>query len=264
MEASAARLAEWERLVRIPLLVLGILFIVAASVFALMPDLHPLPLLAAVVAMLVAWLAFGADYIVRVALTPRGKRMSWVLHHPLLLAAVVLPVFRAVRVVDLLREIPAFRSDSRSVLRAQIVISALAYSLVFVYFVALSTLVAERDAPGATITNFPDALWWAAVTLTTVGYGDVVPITVLGRLYAVLLMLGGIVIIGVASGTAVSYISERVRGHDRDVERHQGSDGQAGVLRGTADTAGASATDPRTPPNSPQNPPPSDSPADAH
>ena len=263
MASSAARLAEWERLVSIPLLVLGILFIVAASVFALMPDLHPLPLLAAVVIMLVAWLAFGTDYIVRIVLAPRGKRMSWVLHHPLLLAAVVLPVFRAVRVVDLLREIPAFRSDSRSVLRAQIVISALAYSLVFVYFVALSTLVAERDAPGATVTNFPDALWWAAVTLTTVGYGDVVPITVLGRLYAVLLMLGGIVIIGVASGTAVSYISERVRGHDRDVER-QGSDGQAGVLRGTADTAGASATDPRTPPNSPQNPPPSDSPADAH
>jgi len=221
MEPSAARLEEWERTVRIPLLVLGVLFILAASVVALMPDLPTLPLLIAIVALFATWIAFGVDYIVRLVLVPRGRRISWILHHPLLLAAVALPVFRAVRVVDLLREVPAFRSGSRSVLRAQIVLSALAYSIVFVYFIALSTLMAERDAPGATITNFPDALWWSAVTLTTVGYGDVVPITVLGRMYAVLLMLGGIVIIGVASGTAVSYIAERVRGHDASGEDTQ-------------------------------------------
>lgn len=214
MERSAARLDRWDRLVRVPLLVLGILFIIGASVYVLGPDLPPPILLLALATVLLAWLAFGVDYIVRVALAPRGRRLSWVLHHPLLLLAVVLPVFRAVRVVDLLRQVPAFDRDSRSAMRAQIVITALAYSIVFVYFIALSTLLAERDAPGATITNFPDALWWAAVTLATVGYGDMVPITLLGRSYAVLLMLGGVVIIGVASGTAVSYISERLRGHE--------------------------------------------------
>jgi voltage-gated potassium channel len=48
-------------------------------------------------------------------------------------------------------------------------------------------------------------------TISTVGYGDMVPVTVPGRLYAVILMLGGMVIVGASTATIISYLNERVQ-----------------------------------------------------
>src|SRR5690606_3004220 len=128
------------------------------------------------------------------------------------------PLFRALRVVSLLGQVPYLQRRSGAAVRTTIVVHALSYAIVFVYFVALATLAAERDAPGATITTFGDAVWWAAVTIATVGYGDTYPITVPGRLYAVLLMAGGLAIVGTASATVISLINERIgqarRRHD--------------------------------------------------
>jgi len=212
MVQSDARSDRWDRAVRVPLLVLGIVYIVGMTTIAFGPDVPPLVQSLAFAGIALAWLAFALDYVVDVVLTPRGQRLAWVLHHPLQLLAVAIPPFRALRVIDLVRQLPGLAPHSGTAVRVHIVASALAYALVFVYFIAISTLLVERGAPGATITSFWDSLWWAVVTLTTVGYGDMVPVTVLGRCYAVLLMLGGIVIIGVASGTAVSIIGERIRG----------------------------------------------------
>jgi voltage-gated potassium channel len=57
---------------------------------------------------------------------------------------------------------------------------------------AVSVLEAERGVEGANIQNFPDALWWALASVTTVGYGDRFPVTEDGRFVATLLMLVGI------------------------------------------------------------------------
>jgi voltage-gated potassium channel len=211
MSTPATRLERWAHDVRVPLAILGLLFIVGASVFVLGPDLPTWISLLALGIATISWLAFLVDYLVRIGITPSGHRLNYVIHHPLQLLSIAIPIFRAVRVVDLLRELPSVNQKAPGVVRTRIALTAFAYAAVFVYFVALSTLYVERYAPNSTITNFGDALWWAAVTLTTVGYGDVVPVTLAGRLYAVLLMMGGVVIIGVASGTAVSYINEQVR-----------------------------------------------------
>ncbi len=53
-------------------------------------------------------------------------------------------------------------------------------------------------------------MWWAISTVTTVGYGDQYPITVLGRVVAVLLMIGGISLIGVVTASLASWIVQRV------------------------------------------------------
>lgn len=64
------------------------------------------------------------------------------------------------------------------------------------------------------------ALWWAFVTITTVGYVDVSPITLQGRLIAVGLMIGGVVLIGVVTATLASWIVQEVTEEDTE---HQAS-----------------------------------------
>jgi voltage-gated potassium channel len=59
---------------------------------------------------------------------------------------------------------------------------------------------AEEDAAGANITTGGDAVWWAYVTITTVGYGDQYPVTSLGRFIGVLVLTGGVALFGVLTG----------------------------------------------------------------
>ncbi len=53
--------------------------------------------------------------------------------------------------------------------------------------------------------NFGDSVFWAIVTITTVGYGDIVPITTVGRLMSVILMFSGVALLGVLAGTLASF-----------------------------------------------------------
>ncbi len=73
----------------------------------------------------------------------------------------------------------------------------------------------EHQAKGSTIHNFGDALWWAIVTVTTVGYGDKFPVTAGGRAVATILMFVGIGLIGVLTATVASYFVEQGADDDR-------------------------------------------------
>ncbi len=53
--------------------------------------------------------------------------------------------------------------------------------------------------------TFGDSIWWAIVTLTTVGYGDIVPETTTGRIVAVMIMLTGVAVLGLLAGTLASF-----------------------------------------------------------
>lgn len=90
-----------------------------------------------------------------------------------------------------------------------------AFSVVLLIYVAsLAILDAERDRPDSKITTFGDAVWWSITTVTTVGYGDLSPVTGVGRVIAVLLMLGGISLVGVVTATLASWIIQRVAEED--------------------------------------------------
>lgn len=90
--------------------------------------------------------------------------------------------------------------------------------MILIYLLVISVLVIAGSGIGiyliesphedAQITNLIDAFWWASATVTTVGYGDVVPVTEVGRLMGIALMFIGISIIG----TFISALGARLVG----------------------------------------------------
>lgn len=95
-------------------------------------------------------------------------------------------------------------------LRGRIITSAVGSALLVVYIGALGELDAEQNARGSNIRDIKDAPWWAAATITTVGYGDHYPVTLAGRLIAAGLMICGIVVLGVVTASFASWLIEQV------------------------------------------------------
>jgi len=221
---AAPRRVAWERVTAMPLAVLGVAFIVAYSVFVLVVDVDSFWHTPLIVTLLLSWVVFLVDVIVRIVLTPRGDRWWFVFRHPIDVLSGLVPLFRALRVLELLNQIPYLRGRTGAAVRTQFVVFAVAYALAFIYFISLATLQVERDAPGANITTFGDAIWWAFVTIATVGYGDEYPVTAAGRFYAVLLMIGGVAIVGTASATVISLLNERIAA----LRHHDGGHGGGG------------------------------------
>ena len=112
---------------------------------------------------------------------------------------------RALRLIRLLRIIKAFRSTKNLVNhmfknKAEGTFTSVAIiALLLVIFSALAILQVEND-PNSNIKTAEDALWWAYVTITTVGYGDRFPVTTEGRIIASLLMTAGVGLFGTFAG----------------------------------------------------------------
>jgi len=85
---------------------------------------------------------------------------------------------------------------------------------VFLFTLMLSILAVERGT-NKNLASLFDALWYVLVTITTIGYGDITPTTVPGRLIAMIIMIGGIVVFGTVSGKIASMLFERQRKKDR-------------------------------------------------
>jgi voltage-gated potassium channel len=155
------------------------------------------------------WALFVVEYLTKLWLAP--ARWSFVKTHKLDLAMVALPMLRPLRVLRLLRLARAGTVLSNGLKRAHAMLTHhnlhfVLLSVAVIIFAAAGLEVAfEVHARGSNIHGFADALWWAAVTVTTVGYGDKFPVTALGRGVAVVLMLVGIGLIGVLTATVASF-----------------------------------------------------------
>lgn len=113
--------------------------------------------------------------------------------------------------------------------RIIIVFDEIKNRLVFIIFLSIATVTAgalgvyvvERNAPEATITNLGDAFWWAVVTVTTVGYGDVYPVTFEGRVIATVVMIVGIAILGMLISTLGAQLLEsRIKSQSKKEENN--------------------------------------------
>jgi len=144
-----------------------------------------------------------------------------------------IPVFefflaaRLFRVVQLLRVLRAFRSMSmitnyyfnNKVKGAFTSVGIIA--VLMVIFSAIGILNVEKDVPHGNIKTAEDALWWAYVTVTTVGYGDKYPVTTEGRFIAVALITVGVGLFGTFTAYVASWFVEKREEEEQEKEKLQ-------------------------------------------
>jgi voltage-gated potassium channel len=218
-ESRAEWLARLEQWTEWPLTILALALIpilVAPYVY----DFSPATIRTLDALDYLIWGVFAADLLTKVAIAPARRRY---LHsHWFDVLLVGLPMLRPLRVarsVRVVRSFPALRvvaAGSRVLFIGRRLLFE--HGLVYVLLAALIVIVgaaglvtiAERDVADSTIHTFPDGLWWAVVTVTTVGYGDTYPKTDVGRGIGVALMLIGVGLFGViAANLAAIFVGEK-------------------------------------------------------
>jgi voltage-gated potassium channel len=207
------RLHRWEHATAYPLTVLSLVFILVYAWPILDVAMDPYWRGVCEAADLIVWALFTVEYVIRLLLA--GNKTRFVRTHWFDLAVLILPVLRPLRVLRLLNALRVINRHAVSWTRGRLAIYVVATTVLLVLVAGLAVLEAERGRPGGTIESYPEALWWAVCTITTVGYGDLYPTTVEGRLVALALMVGGLGLIGFTTGSLASWIVDRVSTADR-------------------------------------------------
>jgi voltage-gated potassium channel len=158
--------------------------------------------------MWATWGIFAVDYAANVWLA--RERWHWFIRNLHELFIVALPFFRPLRLLRLVTLLSVLHRTVGETLRGRVVTYVAGSAALLVFVGALAVLDVEQGAPDAKIVTFGDALWWAITTITTVGYGDLYPVTAIGRLVAAALMMSGIAVLGVVTASIASWLVQRV------------------------------------------------------
>ena len=205
--SESKRLDAWERFTDWPLLILAVLFL-GAYAWEVIGNLQGRAASVTEFIMNVVWAAFVVDYVVRLFLAK--PRFKWFITHLFDLLIVALPILRPLRLLRLVTFVKVLGRKAGSTFRGKIALYSVASTALLIFVAALAVLDAEHGVSDALITSFPQAIWWAFETITTVGYGDLYPISVTGRVVALCLMTGGVALIGVVTATLASWVVDVV------------------------------------------------------
>ncbi|MBC1725992.1 potassium channel family protein [Listeria seeligeri] len=154
----------------------------------------------------VIWVIFTLDYVVRFYRADR--KWHYVKTHPFQLIAII-PFyggFRAARIASFVHLLSITAMGKRYIVpiynffRSNGLNRFLMIFILLVIIIPVPMVFIEPE-----INNYPDALWWAIVTATTVGYGDIIPVTPIGRILATIMMLFGIAFIGMITSTITNF-----------------------------------------------------------
>lgn len=220
---TASRVYDWTMLIMIFASIVPLMFINEYPIFRIID--------------LTTVIAFIVDYILRWYTSPVKMRKGWrsYLIYPFTPMAIIdllsiLPglnlinqsfkLLRLTRVMKIVRLLKIIRYSSKinmflNVLKKerQVLFAVMLLAMFYIFITALVMFNAEPhinpDTGEETFSSFFDALYWATVTLTTVGYGDLCPVTDIGRVVSMLSSLFGVAIIALPSGViTASYLEE--------------------------------------------------------
>jgi len=195
-----------ERITELPFLVLAFAMI-PLLIGPLVWDMSPQEETTFLIVDYFIWALFAVDLLVKVLISP--YRLNYLKRHWLEVLVVVVPFFRPLRILRIF----IFGSRAWVGMRRLVNIDFLLVYGIGLVIIAATVVASVEGGEGASIHSFADALWWAVVTITTVGYGDMVPVTLVGRAIALVLMLGGIAFF---SGMTANLASFLIKGKDSD------------------------------------------------
>ena len=171
----------------------------------------------------VFFVLFSIEYFLRVYIESRKRDFIFSFYGMIDLLAILpslflVPGFRVLRILRFLRIFRIFKA-TRFILAVdrltmalheiqQELLALVILSLMLVYLAACGIHFFERDAQPEAFGSILDSMWWAVVTLTTVGYGDVFPTTAGGKVFTALVTLVGVGLIAIPSGLLASVLTE--------------------------------------------------------
>ena len=197
---------KWEKRSTIPLAALALVYLGLYAVEVLGNE-DAVTLFDLILISDIIWGVFIVDFVARLLL--HDNKAKFLKSNVIELIGLLLPFFRAFRMLRVVIAI-GFLTRAAKSLQGRINIYIGVILPILIFTCSLGVYEAEHMAPGASITNYGDALWWAFVTITTIGYGDYYPITFEGRAIAVLLMLSGLALVSVITVSFASWFLDRM------------------------------------------------------
>lgn len=201
-------LAAWEERTSKPMFVASVLYLLAFAAPIMSTRIHEPYNAYLNIIQMILWGLFAADYCIRLYLAPR--RLYFITHNLMNLAIVLLPAWRIISFLAMI-----YMTTNRQYKRlSELAVKLFGYTAIFIVMFALAIYSVESSEPGAMIRDLPTAYWWTFTTLATVGYGDVYPVTGIGRVIAVVVMMYGLGMVAVATGALASWIIEKIGGRE--------------------------------------------------
>lgn len=165
-------------------------------------------------------LLFAVEYVLRVYCTERKRDytlsffgvVDFIATWPVLLSVFVpqlryLSIFRTFRLIRIFRVFQLFSYINEGYLLLESIRRSITKIMVYFLFVVILVCIlgmlmyiVECNVPGTQFTSIPKSIYWAIVTLTTVGYGDITPSTGLGQFFSGIVMILGYTIIAIPTG----------------------------------------------------------------
>ncbi|WP_308738228.1 potassium channel family protein [Kocuria dechangensis] len=199
---------DWDRVSGRARTAAAVLFLGAWAWPVLDPGLAPAVVLACRAVLVAVWVLFVVDYLAR--LVRARDRRAFVAGHLVDLVALAFPVFRQLELVRLAALVVVVNRRAAADLRGRVAVYLVGGAGLLGAVGSVAVLDAERGAPGANIGTLGDAAWWAVSTMSTVGYGDLYPVTPPGRVVGGVLMLGGVAVFGLVTALLASWLVEAV------------------------------------------------------
>jgi voltage-gated potassium channel len=208
-----------ERVTKYPLAILGVAWLVV-GIIALTRHVNGKTSIVLVSILFALWAIALVEYLVRLAITPdtRGYvRRRWV--EPVTVVLPPLQGWHLVGIEKMTLLIHEAELRVEAILRHHSLFRVLIAATGTLFLGAWLVLLFEHKNADGNIHSYPQAVWWAIVTVTTVGYGDKFPVSEGGRIVAVVLMLIGIGLIGVLTATVASVFVKEHTDSNKEVYR---------------------------------------------